>query len=194
VIDILIALQEAGYEVSAEGSDIRLRWQRQEPPRRELVQPLLVEATCRKPDILAALATVAGTGNAGHRPSPAATTQAPTPAISNAAHRDRQEGILKMPGPIPDEKAEALRATNALDHQTSGAHEIALRVDRMRCGWCGSTQLWPADTGSGRIYCQACHGVYKPSKGYWSPGEAAKRQNMGTPPAPSPADTLSDAG
>jgi hypothetical protein len=46
------------------------------------------------------------------------------------------------------------------------------------CGWGGSTRLWHADTGSGRIYCQACHAVYNPSTGRWHPGEGAKQRVM----------------
>ena len=53
---LLSELREAGYEVSAEGGEVRLRWQREEPPPRALVLPLLEEAKRRKPEILAALA------------------------------------------------------------------------------------------------------------------------------------------
>jgi ParB-like chromosome segregation protein Spo0J len=53
-----------------------------------------------------------------------------------------------------------------------------------RCGWCGSTSLWSADTGSGRIHCLACHAVYNPSTHLWAPGQQDKRQN---PPASMPA-------
>jgi hypothetical protein len=46
-----------------------------------------------------------------------------------------------------------------------------------RCGWCGSTSLWAADTGSGCIHCLACHAVYNPSLGRWAAGQQDKRQN-----------------
>jgi hypothetical protein len=53
-----------------------------------------------------------------------------------------------------------------------------------RCGWCGSTRVWPADTGAGRIHCRACHAVYNPSTRLWAPGEQDKRHS---PPASMPA-------
>jgi hypothetical protein len=60
----------------------------------------------------------------------------------------------------------ALRNTDVSEDQT----------DRGPCGWCQSTMVWHADTGSGRIYCLACHAVFNPSEGRWAAGELAKRR------------------
>jgi hypothetical protein len=195
--DILLELQRIGYEVRAQAGEVRLRWRREEPPRRELVLPLLEEAKRRKGEILAALAMLARTvdgdqapartptpwahepADAGPRTVRASTPRAPEATVSKAAHRDRQGASLDMPGFSPDEDvAESSASTDATVTEATGACEAIPFVDLTRCGWCGSTQLWWADTGSGRVYCRECHGVYNPSQPCWSPGESGKHRRV----------------
>jgi hypothetical protein len=168
--DILIKLRQVGYEVSAEGSEVHLRWGRDEPPRRERVLPLLREAKRRKREILAALARLARPSHGDEAParrltprahepadgaewtSPASRPRAPEHSIANATHPDCQGTTLDNPGPSPDEEAaESSASIDAIDTQASGAREAIPPVDLTRCGWCGPRSFGgriPAQGGS----------------------------------------------
>jgi hypothetical protein len=153
MIPVLEALQELGYEVQVNGDHVRLRWRGDGQPPRERVVPLLEEVKRRKAEVLAAFTRPEMIGAV-----PAASASTMTEISGSAAVTDPvgpSSPNVQPAGhdPVPAEEAEC-------------------------CGWCGSTRLWPADTGSGRIYCQACHAVYNPSTGHWHPGERAKQRVM----------------
>jgi hypothetical protein len=211
--DALVILQQLGYHVHAQGDQLHLRWRGKHPPPRARVLPLLHDVQRRKADILAALAQAqeavggreahprtpmprSGGARADHQAAGAREQPAPDQPVFAAAYTDGEVATLDRAGSSPDE-ATATRAamTDAIDPQASGAGEAAAPADRTRCGWCGSTRLWPSETGSGRVFCEECHAPYNPSAGCWSPGDSAKRQAAGQPlPAPSPEETQSDGG
>jgi hypothetical protein len=151
MIAAIIALQQLGYEVQADGDQLRLRWRGEGKPPRDQVVPLLNEVKRRKVEILAALTTPAMTGGI-----PAAPTSTMTASSLSAAADPVASSLPKVQpaggDPVPAEDAE-------------------------RCGWCGSTRLWHADTGSGRIYCEACHAVYNPFR---AAGPTASGRNNGS--------------
>jgi hypothetical protein len=76
-------------------------------------------------------------------------------------------------------------------HVQTAGHLATPATPDDRCGWCGSTRLWHADTGSGRIHCEVCHAVYNPRKGCWNPGERDKEQR---PPGSVPVANSSIEG
>jgi hypothetical protein len=91
--NILLELQRIGYEVQAQAGEVRLRWRREEPPRRELVLPLLEEAKRSKGEILAALATLARTVEGDQDPA-----RTPTPrATSSTGPPQRLTGAQASP-------------------------------------------------------------------------------------------------
>jgi hypothetical protein len=188
-MNILVALQQLGYEVQVDGEALWLRWRRAEEPPWEHAVPLLKEAQRRKTEILATLVrsqVPATGGDASVRPRPQRShrtagarrqgSRVPTPPVlehptSETALIDTQANTINTPASPDDEDADKLISVLA-----STVQDPMRPVDRTCCGWCGSVQLWVADTGSGRIYCEACHAVYHPSQAAWSPGDSAKRR------------------
>ena len=151
MIAAIIELQQLGYEVQADGDHVRLRWRGEGRPPRDQVVPLLNEVKQRKAEVLAALTTTEMTGRI---PASSASTMTASSASAGVANPVEPSSPTVQPAghdPVPAEEAEC-------------------------CGWCGSTRLWHADTGSGRIYCETCHSVYNPSQGRWADGERAKQR------------------
>jgi hypothetical protein len=151
MIAAIIALQQLGYEVQVDGDQLRLRWRGDSKPPRERVVPLLEEVRRHKLEVLAALTTTAMTDGI-----PAASTSTmPASSVRTA--------VAHPVGPSSPKVQPAGCAPGPAE-------------DTEDCGWCGSTRLWHADTGSGRIYCQVCHSVYNPAQGRWADGERAKQR------------------
>jgi hypothetical protein len=150
MIAAVIALQQLGYQVQVDGDQLRLRWKGEGAPPRDQVVPFLHKVKRRKVEILAALTTPEMTGaipDASPSTMMASSVSAATDPVESSAPSVPPAGQ----GPAPAEAAEC-------------------------CGWCGSTRLWHADTGSGRIYCEACHAVYHPAQGRWADAERAKQR------------------
>jgi hypothetical protein len=150
VIATLVELRRLGYEVQVGGDQVRLRWRGEGRPPRDQVLPLLEEVKRRKAEVLAALTRPEMTGAV---PAESASTMT---AISGSA------AVTDPVGPCSP------------NVQPAG-HDPNLAMNDECCGWCGSTMLWHADTGSGRIYCEWCHAVYNPSTSGWHAGERAKQ-------------------
>jgi hypothetical protein len=153
MIAAIIALQQLGYEVQVDGDQLHLRWRGEGDPPRDQAVPLLHEVKRRKVEVLAALTTPEMSGGIpAVSPSPMTAG-----SVSTAVAHPVETSLPKVQpaggDPAPAEDAEV-------------------------CGWCGSTRLWHADTGSGRIYCEACHAVYHPAQGRWADGERAKQRIM----------------
>jgi hypothetical protein len=153
VIAALVELQRLGYEIQVDGDQVSLRWRGDGEPPRERVVPLVEEVKRRKAEVLATLTNTEMT-----EVVPAISAN-PMRAISTSA-------TLAAPVEPCSPKV-----------QPSG-HDPAAATEDQGCGWCGSTTLWNADTGSGRIFCEACHAVYNPSTARWHDGERAKRHVM----------------
>jgi hypothetical protein len=151
MIATIIALQQFGYEVQVDSDHLRLRWRGEGNPPRDRVVLLLQEVRRRKAEVLAALTTPQMTSG-----SPAVSPSTMTANSGSTAVADPVEPSSPTVQPAGGDPAPA--------------------EDVEGCGWCGSTRLWHADTGSGRIYCEACHAVYHPAQGRWAAGERAKQQ------------------
>jgi hypothetical protein len=151
MIAAIIALQQLGYEVQVDGDQLHLRWRGEGDPPRERVVPLLAEVQRRKAEVLAYLTTPEMTGG-----------------IPAASPSTMTAGSVRTAVPDPVEPSSP-------NVQLAG-RDPAPAEDVERCGWCGSTRLWHADTGSGRIYYEACHSVYNPAQGRWADGERAKQR------------------
>jgi hypothetical protein len=151
VIPVLEELRQLGYEVQVDGDHVCLRWRGDGEPPRERVLPLVEEVKRRKAEVVAALTTTGMTAV-----DPAAAASAMTVSSRRAILADPVEPCSPNVQPA--------------------AHDPNLAMNDECCGWCGSTMLWHADTGSGRIYCETCHSVYHPSQGCWTDGERAKQR------------------
>jgi hypothetical protein len=149
MIAAIIELQQLGYEVRVDGDHVFLLWCGAAKPPRERVVPLLEDVRRHKVEVLLDLTNTAIIGGI---PAASADTRTASSASAAVAHPLEPSSPNVPPtghDPAPDEDAEC-------------------------CGWCGSTRVWHADTGSGRIYCEACHSVYNPSQARWADGERAK--------------------
>jgi hypothetical protein len=150
MIAAVIALQQLGYEAQVDGDQLRLRWRGEGNPPRDQVVPLLHEVKRRKVEVLAALTIPEMTDGIL-----TASISITAGSVSSAVATSVELSLPKVP--------------------PAGGDPLAAE-DVECCGWCGSTRLWHADTGSGRIYCEVCHAVYNPAQGRWAAGERAKQR------------------
>lgn len=174
---VTVPLAEDRLRDAADGDQLPFQWEGEENPPREQVPPVQEE---EKPSTQA--------------PSAAPSRPAPTRTRRSTAEVSAASTMGDLAGPVPGASAPQMEPPGSAtvadpvapcspDVPPTGDGAVPTPQDN-RCGSCGSSSLWPADTGSGRIHCNACRAVYNPSTGLWAPGQPDKRQR---PPASVPA-------
>jgi hypothetical protein len=164
----------------ADGNQPHLPWGGEWEPSREQAPPLEGEEKRCTQESRAAVSRPARTTD--RKGSPARTRRRRSKVEVSAA-LTKGEPPATAPGAsvsnrtaISDHVSVADPVELGSPHVQTAGHLATPATPDDRCGWCGSTRLWHADTGSGRIHCEVCHAVYNPRKGCWNPGERDKER------------------